>query len=67
MPVVTVDILPGATRAQKAALVRDIPSSRVTHLVGKPGHTHILNRAVAGENQSFAGRLTDERKAGQRA
>lgn len=63
MPVVTVDILPGATREQKAGLVKDITDSLVNRLGKKPEHTHVIIREVAEDNWGYGGLLTAERRA----
>ena len=67
MPYVNVQITRGATRAQKAALVRDITDSLVRHLGKKPEHTHIVIQEIADEDWGFAGMLTDEWRAQQGA
>ncbi|MBX7132549.1 MAG: 4-oxalocrotonate tautomerase family protein [Fimbriimonadaceae bacterium] len=62
MPYVNVQILEGATRDQKAAIVKDITDSLVRHLGKKPEHTHIVIQEIADENWGFAGMLTDDWK-----
>lgn len=63
MPYVNVQILEGATREQKAGLVRDITASLVRELGKKPEHIHVVIQEVAEENWGFEGLLTDEWKA----
>lgn len=63
MPYVNVQITRGATREQKAALVRDITDSLVRHLGKKPEHTHIVIQEIDDVNWGFSGLLTDEWKA----
>ncbi|MCD4502194.1 2-hydroxymuconate tautomerase [Chromobacterium vaccinii] len=65
MPYVNVQITAGATREQKAALVKDITDSLVRHLGKKPEHTHIVIQEIAEEDWGYAGQLTDDWKRGQ--
>lgn len=60
MPYVNVQITTGATREQKAQLVRDITATLVRTLGKKPEHTHIVIQEIADENWGFAGMLTDD-------
>ncbi len=60
MPYVNVQITEGATREQKAQLVREITDSLVRVLGKKPEHTHVVIQEIALENWGFAGVLTDE-------
>ncbi len=60
MPYVNVQITAGATREQKAQLVREITDSLVRVLGKKPEHTHVVIQEIALENWGFAGVLTDE-------
>lgn len=60
MPYVNVQITTGATREQKAQLVRDITVTLVRTLGKKPEHTHIVIQEIADENWGFAGMLTDD-------
>lgn len=67
MPHANIQILEGATREQKAALVRDLTDSMVRHLGKRPEHIHIVIQEIAEENWGYEGLLTDEwkrRKAG---
>lgn len=66
MPYVNVQITRGASRAQKAQLVKDITDSLVRVLGKKPEHTHVVIQEIADEDWGYAGQLTDDwRKAQQ--
>lgn len=60
MPYVNIQIIKGATREQKAQLVKDITDSLVRVLGKKPEHTHIVIQEINKENWGFSGLLTDE-------
>ena len=60
MPYVNLKITEGATREEKAELVRDFTDSLVRVLGKRPEHIHIVITEVAEENWGFAGQLTDE-------
>lgn len=60
MPYVNVRITRGATREQKARLVREITQTLVDTLGKRPEHTHIVIDEIAEEDWGFAGLLTDE-------
>lgn len=62
MPYVNVQITMGATRDQKAALVKDITDTLVRTLGKKPEHTHIVIQEIAEEHRGFSGMLTDNWK-----
>lgn len=62
MPYVNVQITRGASREQKAQLVKDITDSLVRVLGKKPEHTHVVIQEIADENWGFSGMLTDEWK-----
>lgn len=62
MPYVNVRILKGATRKQKAQLVKEITDSLVRILNKNPEYTHIVIDDVAETNWAVGGRLTDERR-----
>jgi 4-oxalocrotonate tautomerase len=66
MPYVNIQITAGATRAQKAALVRDVTESLVRELQKKPEHIHIVIQEISEENWGFAGQLTDDWRRAQR-
>ena len=63
MPYVNIQITRGATREQKAQLVKDITDSLVRVLGKKPEHTHIVIQEINGEDWGFSGLLTDECKS----
>lgn len=65
MPYVNVQILKGATRDQKAEIVRDITQSLARVLGKKPEHTHIVIQEIDDENWGYAGLLTDDWKKQQ--
>lgn len=65
MPYVNVQITKGASREQKAQLVKEITCSLATILGKKPEHTHVVIQEVADEDWGFAGLLTDEWKKSQ--
>lgn len=62
MPYVNIQITKGATREQKAELVKDITDSLVRVLGKKPEHTHIVIQEIDEENWGFSGLLTDNWK-----
>jgi 4-oxalocrotonate tautomerase len=65
MPYINIQITQGATRAQKAQLVREITDSLLKILGKKPEHTHIVIQEIADENWGFSGLLTDDWKKQQ--
>lgn len=65
MPYVNVQITAGASREQKAEIVRDITDSLQRVLGKKPEHIHIVLQEIAEENWGYAGLLTDEWKRQQ--
>ena len=65
MPYVNVQITRGASRQQKAEIVRDITDSLVRVLGKKPEHTHVVIQEIDDENWGFSGMLTDDWKAAQ--
>ena len=60
MPYVNVQITAGATREQKADVVRDITDSLVRRLGKKPEHIHIVIQEINEEDWGYAGMLTDD-------
>ncbi|MDF0643951.1 MAG: 4-oxalocrotonate tautomerase family protein [Nitrospira sp.] len=66
MPYVNIQITKGATRAQKARLVREVTGSLVRILGKKPEHTHIVIQEIAEGDWGFSGLLTDDWKKRQR-
>lgn len=67
MPYANLQILEGASRAQKAAVVKDLTDSLVRHLGKRPEHIHIVIQEIAEENWGYAGLLTDDWKKQQAA
>jgi len=66
MPYVNVQITKGATREQKARIVRDVTDSLVRELGKQPEHIHIVIQEIAEEDWGYAGLLTDDWKKQQR-
>ena len=62
MPYVNLQITKGATREQKAQLVKDITNSLVNVLGKKPEHIHIVIQEIEDEDWGYSGLLTDEWK-----
>lgn len=62
MPYVNIQITTGATREQKAEVVKDVTDSIVRVLGKKPEHIHIVIQDIEEENWGFSGLLTDEWK-----
>ena len=60
MPYVNVQIIRGATRKQKAAIVKDMTDSLVRVLGKNPDHIHVVIQEIAEEDWGFSGLLTDE-------
>lgn len=67
MPYVKIQITAGATREQKAALVRDVTAFLVRELAKRPEHIRVVIQEIAEDNWGFAGQLTDEWKRAQAA
>jgi 4-oxalocrotonate tautomerase len=65
MPYVNIQITKGATRDQKAQLVKEVTASLVRVLGKKPEHTHIVIQEIAEEDWGFSGLLTDDWKKQQ--
>lgn len=65
MPYVNIQITKGATRSQKAQLVREVTDSLVRILEKKPEHTHVVIQEIADEDWGFSGLLTDDWKKKQ--
>ena len=65
MPYVNVQITKGATREQKAEIVKDITHSLQRVLGKKPEHTHIVIQEIAEEDWGYGGLLTDDWKKTQ--
>lgn len=64
MPYVNVQITRGASREQKAAIVRDVTGSLVRVLGKQPEHIHVVIQEIAEEDWGYAGQLTDDWKRG---
>ncbi len=60
MPYINLQITKGATREQKAAIVREFTDTLVRVLGKKPEHTPIVIEEIDDENWGFAGILTDD-------
>jgi len=67
VPYVNVQITKGATREQKAALVRDITDSLVRVLGKKPEHTHVVIQEIEDVDWGYEGMLTDDWKKAQKS
>ena len=65
MPYVNIQITKGATRDQKAQLVKEVTAALVRVLAKKPEHTHIVIQEIAEEDWGFSGLLTDDWKKQQ--
>ena len=65
MPYVNIQITKGATREQKAALVRDVTASLVRELGKQPEHVHVVLQEIDEEDWGYAGLLTDDWKRRQ--
>ena len=65
MPYVNIQITKGASREQKAHLVRDVTDSLVRVLRKKPEHIHVVIQEINEEDWGFEGLLTDEWKRRQ--
>lgn len=65
MPYVNIQITKGATREQKAELVKSVTDSLVSILNKKPEHTHVVIQEIEEENWGYAGLLTDDWKKTQ--
>ena len=65
MPYVNMQILEGATREQKANLMRDVTDSLVRELGEDPKHIHVVIQEIEEADWGYEGLLTDEWKARQ--
>lgn len=65
MPYVNVQITKGATRQQKAEIVKDVTESLGRVLGKKPEHTHVVIQEIEEQDWGYAGMLTDDWKASQ--
>jgi 4-oxalocrotonate tautomerase len=62
VPHVHVQIIAGATREQKARLVKEFTESLARVMGKKPEYTNIIIEEIAEEDWGYAGLLTDEPK-----
>jgi 4-oxalocrotonate tautomerase len=62
MPYANIQITRGASRAQKAEIVKDLTDSLVRVLGKKPEHIHIVIQEISEEDWGYAGLLTDDWK-----
>lgn len=60
MPVINLQITRGATREQKAEIIRDFTATLARVLGKKPEHTHIIIAEVEEQDWGFGGLPTDE-------
>lgn len=60
MPYINLQITKGATREQKAQIVKEFTHTLVTVLGKKPEHTHIVIQEIEDQDWGYAGMLTDE-------
>ncbi len=65
MPYVNLQITTGASKEQKAQIVKDITKSLMDVLGKKSEHIHIVIQEIEEENWGYAGLLTDEWKKQQ--
>lgn len=62
MPYINLQITQGATRAQKAELVKEFTDTLVRVMGKKPEHIHIVIQEIKEEDWGFSGLLTDDWK-----
>lgn len=67
MPYINLQITRGATREQKQRIVREFTATLVNVLHKKPEQTHIVIQEIDEADWGFAGVLTDEYRARERA
>jgi len=60
MPYINLQITKGATREQKAQIVKEFTDTLVRVLDKKPEHTHIVIQEIEDEDWGFSGILTDD-------
>lgn len=60
MPYINLQITKGASREQKAQIVKEFTETLTKVLGKKPEHTHIVIQEIDDENWGFSGILTDE-------
>lgn len=62
MPYINLQITQGASREQKAQIVKDMTNSLVKVLGKRPEHIHIVIQEIKEEDWGFEGMLTDDWK-----
>lgn len=67
MPYANIQITRGASRAQKAEIVKDFTDSLVRVLGKRPEHIHIVIQEIDEEDWGYAGLLTDDWKKQQQS
>jgi len=60
MPYINLQITKGASREQKAQIVKEFTQTLVNVLGKKPEYTHIVIQEIDEENWGFSGVLTDD-------
>ena len=60
MPHINIQMLPGATREQKAEVVKEITATLARVLGKKPENTNIVFQEIQEEDWGFGGVLCDE-------
>jgi len=60
MPHINIQMLAGATREQKAEVVKEITATMARVLGKKPEHTNIVFQEIEDEDWGFGGVLCDE-------
>lgn len=61
MPYINLQMTPGATREQKARIVKEFTQTLVSVLGKNPQNTHIVIQEVAREDWGHAGELVADR------
>ena len=65
MPYINLQITTGASREQKAEIVRDFTATLQRVLGKKPEHTHIVIQEIEEADWGYSGLLTDDWKRQQ--
>ncbi len=60
MPYINLQITQGATREQKAEIVKQMTDTLVKVLDKKPEHIHIVIQEIEDDNWGFSGLLTSD-------
>lgn len=66
MPYVKIELIEGATREQKAAVVADVTRSLVERLGKKPEQVFVVMQDVSADDWGVAGKLVSEMAGTQR-